>query len=197
MHAFSTIVTCLFMAGGSWAKEVGSCGSKSPSNVTDCQNVDFGSCGNACCKLEFLVSEDPLAAMQKLNASFTDGGADGYYKLQMTAEKTLGFGDLRAFHPPGGYQFLGQVHHTTSGPAHYVDEINLSIRPQQCDKGFLCNAQGSIITAFSTSLIAGALGDNGQNYKNIVMAMKNVAWMSPFEQSNSDSSCPKPASTTV
>lgn len=180
----------LFTAAATLAQEVGTCGSTSPSTVSDCQNVDFGSCGNACCRLQFTVDEDPLAAMQKLNSSFADGGADGYFKLQMTHEKTLGFADIRAFKPPGGYEFIGQVHHTTSGPAHYVDEVNFNIRPQQCAEGVDCSASGSIIKAFSTSLIAGALGDNGQNYKNIVMAMKNVDWKVPFAQSDSDGSCP-------
>merc|ERR1719253_1312167 len=116
----------------------------------------------------------------------------------MTAEKTLGFGDLRPFKAPGGFQFLGQVHHKTIKD--YIDEINFNIRPQQCEninmlKGALCNGEGSIIKAFSTSLIGGALGDNGQNYKNIVMAMKRVAWKSPFSQSEPAWGCPK--STTI
>jgi hypothetical protein len=193
MNGFALIVSCLAVATGAIAKEVGTCGPTSPSTVQDCLNVDSGSCANACCGLQFLVDEDPLTAMQKLNASFAEGGADGSYTLQMTAEKTLGFGDLRPFHAPGGEQFLGQVHHKTTGG--YVDEVDISIRPKQCTGAGMsidCNGEGSIIRAFSTSLIAGALGDNGQNYKNIVMAMKNVAWKTPFQQSQSDGSCPTP-----
>jgi len=169
------------------ASNVGSCGGANPSKVADCQNADMGSCGNACCKLLFTVAEDPLSAMQKLNASFANGGADGLYTLQMTAEGTLGFGDLRALKIPSGEQFIGQVHHKTSGPKHYVDVIDFNIRAAQCKEGVVCNGEGSVIKAFSLSLIGGALGDNGQNYKNIVNAMKNVEWK--FDQGNADTSC--------
>merc|ERR1719203_1173308 len=60
-----------------------------------------------------------------------------------------------------------------------------------------CQGEGSIILAFSTSLIAGALGDNGQNYKNILMAMNNVKWQTPFTQGSGDGSCPAPSAMVV
>eukprot|EP00427_Karlodinium_veneficum_P021291 CAMPEP_0169119792 /NCGR_PEP_ID=MMETSP1015-20121227/31753_1 /TAXON_ID=342587 /ORGANISM="Karlodinium micrum, Strain CCMP2283" /LENGTH=198 /DNA_ID=CAMNT_0009182711 /DNA_START=44 /DNA_END=640 /DNA_ORIENTATION=+ len=178
------------------ASVVGSCGSTKPSNVTDCQNVDLGSCGNACCKLLFTVKEDPTPAMTKLNSSLAGGGLDGFYTLQRTAGGNLGFDDLSKFKLPNNVAFVGQVHHMTSGPMHFNDTIDFNIKPQQCESGVECEATGSIITAFSLSLIAGALGDNGQNYKNIVMAMKG-AFGKTFDFAHVDSSCPPPAKKIV
>merc|ERR1712194_215120 len=173
----------LMVAGAAATMEVvGSCGSAQPSKVQDCQNVDMGSCGNACCKLEFTVEETPEEAMMKLNSSLAGGGPDGNYKLQLTAEGTLGFGDLSKFHIPDGVQYIGQVHHFTSGPKHYEDTIDFTIYDRQ-------PASGSSIHAFSLSLIGGAYGDNGQNYKNIVTAMKAFGKYSKLDV---DHSCPAP-----
>merc|ERR1712023_368441 len=126
----------------------------------------MGSCGNACCKLLFTVEEDPETTMKLLNSSLANGGPDGQYALQMTDEGSLGFADLRPYKLEE--QFIGQVHHMTSGPKHYKDTIDFTIRPCRETKG-ACSKTGSIIQAFSLSLVGGALGDNGQNYKNIRM----------------------------
>merc|ERR1712066_330931 len=116
-----------------------------------------------------------------INSSLVQGGPDGAFTLQMTAEGTLGFGDLRQFKIPSGEQFIGQVHHMTSGPKHYNDTIDFTISKTDT---------GSVIKAFSLSLIGGALGDNGQNYKNIVMALKSVQWKGGALQiTNADDSC--------
>jgi len=180
-------------------KVIGTCGAASPSKVEDCQNVDVGTCGNACCTLIFAVQEAPEVAMKLINNSLADGGPDGYYTLQMTAEGTLGFGDLRPFKVPSGQQFIGQAHHEASGPKHYNDTVNFNIRPQQCSHGQECNGQGSIIVAFSTSQIGGALGDNGQNYKNIVMGMKAAKWKEDITKNLGfvGNACSPPASKVV
>merc|ERR1712187_294824 len=101
----------------------------------------------------FTVDEEPEEAMMKINRSLANGGPDGYYTLQMTAEETLGFGDLRKFKVPTGEQFIGQAHHMTSGPKHYNDVLDFTIRPQQCAEGVQCSASGSIIKVFSLSLV--------------------------------------------
>ncbi|CAK0822353.1 unnamed protein product, partial [Prorocentrum cordatum] len=110
---------------------------------------------------------DPATAVQMLNKSLAGGGPDGLFTLQPTFEGTLGFADLRPFKQ--GVAFIGQVHHMTSGPSHFNDTIDFTIAPQECAGEAPCNAEGSIIRAFSLSLIAGAYGDNGQNYKNIAL----------------------------
>merc|ERR1712039_489085 len=104
----------------------------------------------------------------------------GYYTLQPLAEGVTGFFDLSVF--KAGLPFIGQVHHMTSGPKHYNDTIDFTITK---------SGSGSVIKAFSLSLIGGALGDNGQNYKNIVMAMKSVQWKGDgaLQITNADDSC--------
>jgi len=157
-------IACLVLTLAAAKDVVGSCGGEKPSPVEDCQNVDYGSCGNACCKMDFSVEGTSTSVMTQLNASLSNGGVDGNYELKMTAEGTLGFGDLIQFGSPFGFDYIGQVHHTTSGPAHYVDTVNFNIKTGKSGH--------STLRAFSTSQIAGALGDNGQNYKNIVTAIK-------------------------
>mmetsp|Transcript_15990 Transcript_15990/g.36614 ORF Transcript_15990/g.36614 Transcript_15990/m.36614 type:complete len:182 (+) Transcript_15990:62-607(+) len=168
-------------AGAAASGIVGSCGGQSPSPVPDCGNVDMGSCGNACCKLSIEVPISTTEAMQTLNASLANGGPDGYFTLQPTAEGTLGFGDLRPFKT--GVDFIGQVHHMTSGPKHYNDTIDITLTS---------TAAGTMVKAFSLSLIGGALGDNGQSYKNIKMAMDGAFKSTGYKLSHADDSCPEP-----
>jgi len=171
----------LLLASGTMVVQsavVGSCGGARPSLVEDCQNVDFGGCGGACCNVvASLEKMDMTTAMQILNSSLADGGPDGGYALQMTAEGTAGFGDVR----PYGGGWIGQVKHTTVGG--FVDQVNFHI--QQGD-----GIWGSKIAAFSVSEIGGALQDNGQNYKNIVMALKGAFPGEIFIDETLDGTCP-------
>merc|ERR1719510_1436738 len=167
---------------------VGTCGADLPSKVPDCQNNDCGSCGGACCQLEFEVEEDTAATVMKLNASILGGGPDGSYVAQVTAEGPLGFGDLRPFKKP--VDFIGQAHHTTSGPKHYMDSVAFTVA-----RG--ANGAGSVVHGCSMSLIAGAFCDNGQNYKNLVMLMKGTSWRFGFTIRHLDSSCPVPQHEVV
>lgn len=173
-------------------KEEGTCGGSSPSNVTDCQNVDFGSCGNACCSLVIHQANTPTAAIQRINTTLSNGGPDGYYTLQLTAQGTLGYGNITALAPklPSPFRestdglYIGQVHHMTSGPAHYNDTISFNVHASK--------SGGSYVRATSVSLIGGALGDNGQNYKNVMMILKGAfgTWDS---EERAFGSCPPPS----
>merc|ERR1712032_446446 len=49
----------------------GSCG-QDPTPA-DCENVDFGSCGNACCHLEVYVRMKPKEAMESLRDALSEG----------------------------------------------------------------------------------------------------------------------------
>ena len=60
--------------------------------------------------------------------------------------------DLRKYKIPGGFQYIMQATHTTNGG--YVDKVDMTIKATKA---------GSLIRAFSSSGIHGALGDNGQN----------------------------------
>jgi len=137
--------------------------------------------------MDFSVEGTSTAVMTQLNVTLSKGGVDGNYELKMTAECTLGFCDLIQFGSPFGFDYIGQAYHTTSGPAHYVDTVNFWIKTGK--------AGYSTLRAFSTSQIAGALGDNGQNYKNIITAIK-AAFGADVEGVSVDGSCP-PSSVKV
>merc|ERR1719272_2615166 len=89
------------------------------------------------------------------------------------ADGQLGFDNLTQYSPdmPPPFKdsksvWIGQVHHKTYGPKHYIDTINLNMRSGEDGK--------TILHAYSLSLIGGALGDNGQNYKNIMGLLGGV-----------------------
>ena len=77
----------------------------------------------------------------------------------------------------------------TSGPAHYNDTIDMTVRS---------SGDGVIVKLFSLSLIGGALGDAGQNYKNIVQITEavtdavNAVGMTNTSLVHVDDSCPEP-----
>jgi hypothetical protein len=165
----------------------GTCGLGN-STVEDCQNVDFGSCGNACCSLKITVPQSVEKTVSLLNASFDNGGADGQYTKAMTYEGTLGFADLTGLAPASfGTIFIGQVNHMTSGPLHFIDTVNFNLV-----EGSTSNE--TTITAFSLSLMGGSYGDAGQGYKNIKMAMDNAfGGAAKIAPGNFAQSCPSPA----
>jgi hypothetical protein len=169
------------------APVVGSCGASSPSSVPNCLNMDLGSCGNACCSLQVTLSMPAREAVQRLNSSFNTGGPDGDFTKQRMAEGDLGFANLTGKGIPGfgsGDLYIGQVHHMTSGPAHYNDTVNVNIQD---------GADGAIINAFSTSLIGGAYGDNGQNYKNLMMFLSVFGDAKNVTPGKFALSCPAPS----
>jgi hypothetical protein len=76
----------------------------------NCNNVDEGSCGTACCKLEFLVEgETTTEVMNKLNSTIGMKGPDGLYTPMQTAEGTLTFGDLRPYDKVNGTAELKNI----------------------------------------------------------------------------------------
>mmetsp|Transcript_17424 Transcript_17424/g.31795 ORF Transcript_17424/g.31795 Transcript_17424/m.31795 type:complete len:174 (+) Transcript_17424:34-555(+) len=148
-----------------------------------CNNLDCGSCGNACCKLMITVpGEDTQAVMTKLYDGF-NGGPDGHYALQMTAEGTLGFADLSPYNK--SIDFIGQAVHTTLAPNYYNDTINLSIAKTT-------DGKGSVIEAFSISQIAGAYCDDGQNYFNVMNVITSLDFDYYGGDAGFDGSCPQP-----
>lgn len=116
----------------------------------------------------------------------SNGGPDGRYALTITASGDFGFTRLRKLLELISYNyswggklpddsFLGQVYHstgfpgiapnTTTGP--YRDTINWLVKKV---------ADDVVVRAFSISEIAGAYGDDGQNYKNIIQVNIRIAW---------------------
>ena len=114
-----------------------------------CSNVDFGSCGNACCKLEItLLNLDTMTVVTRLNGTLSNGGPDGLYFLPITADGTVGFSDLRPYNISA--DFVGQAQHLTKNGL-YTDTINYWVKPSD-------DSSGSIVRAFSVSQVAGAYG---------------------------------------
>lgn len=123
--------------------------------------------------------------MNLLNATLNDLGPDGQYIPQMTAEGTLNFGDLRPYDK--AIDFIGQAMHTTTNGM-YTDTVNFNLSPT--DDG------NTEILAFSISQIAGAYGDDGQNYHNIVSLLTSVDYgegkVGEGDFVRLDGSCPEP-----
>lgn len=157
----------------------GSCGQGCP----NCEYVDFGSCGNACCKLDAVVpSTTTEAVMTLLNATLTAGGFDGRYRAEPTAEGSPGCADLRFALMPVDY--ICKFIHTTVGG--YDDSITLTVAP---------TPDGVTLRLFSLSLIGGAYGDSGQNFLNLFMVLDALKGVATF--SHVDRSCPNPITSLV
>ena len=148
-----------------------------------CDHVDFGSCGNACCKLTIEVPYSAEATAAMLNATVQTGGPDGAYTVQLMAEGVSGVADLRPFNVSA--DFIGQARHFTQGETRYEDVIDFNIK---------ATATGARVTFFSLSLIGGALGDAGQNYLNIYQ-IADATFTSEDMAAlvHADTSCPDPS----
>mmetsp|Transcript_9420 Transcript_9420/g.13052 ORF Transcript_9420/g.13052 Transcript_9420/m.13052 type:complete len:194 (-) Transcript_9420:120-701(-) len=160
------------------ATSCGTCGVCSSDE--DCQNLDYGSCGNACCKLDVNIALSYEEVVETLNSSLTAGGPDGQFSASVLAEGVSGFADLR---PYNHSVFIGQFIHETAGSAHYNDSISLTVGTN--DDG------SSALHLFSYSLIGGAYGDAGQNYKNLKLVLGALD-SDHAEITHSDTSCPDP-----
>jgi len=134
-------------------KPDGSCGMKS---TPDCLN-DMGSCGNACCAVEYLASQSPTQAFKALTTYLSSGGSDGLFKLH-----SGGTDMLAGAAPP--WSGIVQGSHTTY-KVRYNDTLNFAFRP---------TSGGAIIRMFSISDFAGALGDMGQNRRTLTLMAKDL-----------------------
>jgi len=134
---------------------------------SDCGRVDMGSCGNACCVLDIQLGISPDAAYEALADFLQSGGDSGAYRLvpgEMPYDEHPA-DNLTSLDIPGGWKFIVQGKHTTSG-RHYVDTLNFAIR--RTSDG------ASIMRAFSISDLHGALGDAGQNYKTLAYLLEAI-----------------------
>lgn len=143
----------------------GTCGMQ-PTSDPDCARPDFGSCGNACCGVRIAFSAPSLQVAQALSRELYMHGSDAGFTPAKTwgpwfSLDAGGCRDMRsASETPD--QFLCQASHQTSGPFHFVDTVNIKVGPTT-SKGL------TVVHFFSISNVAGALGDAGQNYKNIML----------------------------
>jgi len=167
----------------------GTCGLDSTSNVSDCQNGDHGSCGNACCSLTVTLTVSATEAYNVLSSSFDTGGPDGQFTKNPMAEGGFGFANLTGLPPVSsgfgsGDAFIGQLNHmTTGGKYHFNDTVNFNIVDSE---------GGATMNAFSTSLIGGAYGDAGQGYKNLMMLLSVFGDDATVAPGKFSTSCPAP-----
>lgn len=161
----STLVTAASLVALAHGKTkesgVGSCGANM---VPDCLN-DMGSCGNACCAVEFETSQSVSEAYSSIAAYLKDGGSDGLF------EYVGGSAGLGIDAAPGSvWDSIFQGVHTTF-LARYRDTLDFAIRSAPGGK--------SIVRAFSISNIDGALGDEGQNRRTLTLLGSDVGLGKP------------------
>lgn len=130
----------------------GSCG---VNPVPECMN-DMGSCGNACCAVEFTIDRDPADVFAMMTKYLQSGGSDGLFTYSPGGASGLGISG-GAGH--GTWDSIFQGTHTTF-KMRYVDTLDFAVRTE-------AGGKGSVVRAFSISGIAGALGDEGQNRRTV------------------------------
>lgn len=104
------------------------------------------------------------------------------------SQGTLGFADFRGYNL--GFDFLGQaIHHTKVH--HYNDTVNLGIAPNGSNKSTILAFSLSGSTHYTSPIqpahtlpltltihhslsVAGAYGDGGQNFKNLIQIFKGM-----------------------
>merc|ERR1711934_43126 len=156
ISAFLCVAVCIY------ANET-SCGGDRPSKVKDCDKPDTGSCGNACCIMDFTLATNTTYTYDHFKAWLMKGGNDGSYAYVTGPDK--------AGHNPGDdlskygipWDFIFQGTHTTIGG--YVDKIDFNLAPVK--------GGGTKMRASTISGIHGALGDNGQTYKTLMAMWEN------------------------
>uniref|UniRef100_A0A7S2XXM6 Uncharacterized protein n=1 Tax=Fibrocapsa japonica TaxID=94617 RepID=A0A7S2XXM6_9STRA len=145
----------------------------------NCGNiVDCGSCGNACCKLQFYfkgATEEEVA--QDLYDVLKVGGPDQLYQMQETFTGELGLADYRE--RDGLANFVGQTTHRNEDGNGYVDLINFSINPWY--------GTGTMVNMFSLTTVGGLYCDEGSNFMNIKNLMD--AMTLPSVMTHIDESC--------
>ena len=151
------------------------CGMKAGSQPVDCDKWDQGSCGNACCVLDVHVDGAVDDAYEALAAYLESGGGDGLYAKAPTSD-TVGHvseddqGDYPfEFSPALPWRYTTSGFHATTGG--YVDQLKFSVG--------VTSGGNAKVRMSSISGINGALGDYGQNYKNLAFLAAGLGWDPP------------------
>eukprot|EP01084_Bolivina_argentea_P174044 301475_1 len=132
----------------------------------DCQNVDCGTCVEACCKLQFNITGANAASLAKqIEESLKSGGPDSSYSYWGTVPNQ------------GPLTYVVQGLHSTA-TMKYNDTLNFGVMQG--------GANSCAVQAFSHSqdFIVGdfAYCDEGQNYKNLVQLIKSLGSNVKYEQ---------------
>jgi hypothetical protein len=132
----------------------------------DCDHPDMGTCGNACCTMRITVKDDSLATYKAIKKALKSG-VDGTYFYRGGGDPNPA-DDLRQYKisQPKKYDFILQGGHNCP---HYKDEnadiLNFNIAH---------TPRGTSVEMFSISMVHGALGDAGQNYKTLSHLIENL-----------------------
>lgn len=148
-----------------------------------CDRVDEGSCVNACCKLSWTLvdtAQDALEFCTNVSHMLETGGPDGRFALWWTTPMCQA--------NRGTYVVHGN--HTTANGT-YVDLVQIAAQKRA--------GGGLSVYAFSHSLIPGefASSDFGQQYKNLVLLIKQLGLTYDEQTLWGCPSSPPPASESV
>eukprot|EP00455_Lapot_gusevi_P008141 TRINITY_DN13511_c0_g1_i2.p1 TRINITY_DN13511_c0_g1~~TRINITY_DN13511_c0_g1_i2.p1 ORF type:complete len:191 (+),score=55.23 TRINITY_DN13511_c0_g1_i2:76-573(+) len=136
----------------------------------DCKREDCGSCGNACCMVNYEIDLPAKSLKMKLEDLLRSGGPDHLYSLQVPAGSSVPeFCDIKQYNKGGDY--MGQAIHTTR-VYRFNDTVNFFLTAK--------SETQTVLKVFSLSQIAGALCDEGQNYKNIIGVVKALG--NPYKE---------------
>eukprot|EP01130_Rhizamoeba_saxonica_P006605 TRINITY_DN2625_c4_g1_i1.p1 TRINITY_DN2625_c4_g1~~TRINITY_DN2625_c4_g1_i1.p1 ORF type:complete len:141 (-),score=27.38 TRINITY_DN2625_c4_g1_i1:40-462(-) len=99
------------------------------------------------------------------------GGPDNRYALSITAPGEFGFTSWGNKLPNASW--IGQSYHSTGFPGIAPDT---STGPYRDTINWITyeNGQDLMLRAFSISDLSGSYGDDGQNYKNIILVVKSI-----------------------
>ncbi|CAD7971743.1 unnamed protein product [Amoebophrya sp. A25] len=168
--------------------------------AADCEYVDNGSCGNACCFMTFVVPGTPSS---KVKDALQEGlsSLDGYSMKPMDNSADVhGFSSFGFAAPLPGSEperytridYIGQASHETDGKfmqllidkeknitdappgKRYNDTMNflLFTATEKYANALTGTPDATVLKMTSTSDIGGAYGDSGQNYNNIATLVK-------------------------
>lgn len=179
--------------------------------VPDCDHVDRGGCGNACCLITMQVRTSAAEVVQNLNSSVaTTNGPDGMYSFAPMDSGDIGFVTYE-----DTINLVKFIRHTQgypcplNGTCIYKDTIDILVTPSMTAKpsatlsarriadnskdehSLLSHERGGApltdIKFFSISNIGGAYGDGSQNYKNILMLIREMsAGLGLYSEGGSD-----------
>ncbi|XP_013383015.1 uncharacterized protein LOC106153584 [Lingula anatina] len=115
---------------------------------------DCGTCGNACCALQFIVGGSSEPIYEEFSNFLMKGGTDGWY---FYSDST----DLRSQNVSADFIIQGYY---SSILNRYQNTLNFAVEKST-------NLQMVSVRAFSISNVTGTYCDAGQNYKNLVQFM--------------------------
>lgn len=146
--------------------------------VGDCTKADMGSCGNACCEVEVTTTNPPAKEYEKLKTYLSSGGGDGLFAYVTGPDPEAGSNNppdnITSFSIATGtgsmWMYILKGKHTTFRKR-FEDNLHIAIRTTP--------GGGAVVRMFSMSLVHGALGDGGQNYKTLAFLAQGAGLLVP------------------